>query len=77
MAKDPLPDWLLPQRRHIGSRLRALRMGRHLSQERLAEKVGVSRKTISRWELAQAVPNLNDLLLLANALGAPLRRLLE
>lgn len=35
------------------------------SQEQLAEKVGVSRQSISKWESAQSIPDMNKLLILA------------
>lgn len=35
------------------------------SQEQLAEKVGVSRQSISKWEGAQSIPDMNKLLILA------------
>ncbi len=41
---------------HIGKRLRQARMNRHLSQEALAEALGVSSKSISRWEQSKAIP---------------------
>lgn len=34
----------------IGSFLKELRNGKKLTQEQLAEKLGVSRRTVSRWE---------------------------
>ena len=40
-----------------------------LSQEALAEQLGVSRQAISKWETGEAVPEINKLLLLANAFG--------
>lgn len=40
-----------------------------LSQEALAERLGVSRQAISKWETGDAVPEVNKLLLLANAFG--------
>jgi transcriptional regulator with XRE-family HTH domain len=40
-----------------------------LSQEALAERLGVSRQAISKWETGDAVPEINKLLLLANAFG--------
>jgi transcriptional regulator with XRE-family HTH domain len=40
-----------------------------LSQEALAEQLGVSRQAISKWETGDAVPEINKLLLLANAFG--------
>ena len=35
------------------------------SQEELAEKIGVSRQSVSKWESAQAVPDLNKILVLS------------
>lgn len=35
------------------------------SQEQLAEKIGVSRQSISKWESAQSIPDMNKLLLLS------------
>ena len=40
-----------------------------LSQEELAERVGVSRQAVSKWELADAVPEIGKLLLLAKIFG--------
>jgi transcriptional regulator with XRE-family HTH domain len=40
----------------FGKRLRRERQKRHLSQEALAEIVGISSKSISRWEQGQALP---------------------
>ena len=38
-----------------------------LSQEALAEKLGVSRQAVSKWETGDAVPELSKLVLLAKA----------
>lgn len=40
-----------------------------LSQEALAEKVGVSRQAISKWELGEAEPEIRKLKLLADVFG--------
>jgi transcriptional regulator with XRE-family HTH domain len=68
-------DHQLQQRRDVGDRIRRLRQHRGLSQERLAELAGVDRRTIGRWELAQAPPTLDDLTALARALDVPILRL--
>lgn len=39
------------------------------SQEQLAEKLNVSRQSISKWEGAQSVPDLDKILLLSNIFG--------
>lgn len=40
-----------------------------LSQEALAEKIGVSRQAISKWETGEATPELSKLALLAKTFG--------
>ena len=40
-----------------------------LSQEALAERIGVSRQAVSKWETGDAVPELGKLLSLAQAFG--------
>ena len=40
-----------------------------LSQEALAERLGISRQAVSKWETGDAVPEISKLLLLANAFG--------
>ena len=46
-----------------------LRKRAGLSQEALAEKLGVSRQAVSKWETGEAVPELSKLVLLAAAFG--------
>lgn len=40
-----------------------------ISQEALAEQLGVSRQAVSKWETGDAVPEINKLMLLARAFG--------
>lgn len=40
-----------------------------LSQEALAERLGISRQAVSKWETGDAVPEISKLLLLANTFG--------
>ena len=39
------------------------------SQEELAERLGVSRQSISKWEGAQSIPDMNKILAMANLFG--------
>ncbi|MFB7597281.1 helix-turn-helix domain-containing protein [Streptomyces sp. NPDC056160] len=64
-----MPDWVLTRRREIGARIRAARLAANLSQVGLGELVGRDHRTIHRWEYAQRIPDLEDLLLLAAATG--------
>ena len=43
----------------LGEKIQKLRKQRGLSQEALAEKVTVTRQTISKWELGQSLPDLD------------------
>lgn len=45
---------------NIGNKLLKLRKKKALSQEELAEKLGVTRQTISKWELNETSPNINQ-----------------
>jgi len=72
---DPMPDWVPARRRQIGARIREARAAANLTQFQLGERIGRDHRTIHRWEYGQRVPNLDDLLLLADALGVPLRDL--
>ena len=44
----------------IGNKIMELRKKNGLSQEELAEKVGVARQTISKWELGETSPDLKQ-----------------
>lgn len=46
---------------HIGSKIRDLRDQCRLSQDGLAEKLGISTNTVSRWETATYKPSVKDL----------------
>ena len=52
-----------------GATIKALREARKLTQAELAETVGVSSKTISKWETAKGLPDISLLQPLAQALG--------
>lgn len=48
----------------FGDNLKNLRKSKKLSQEVLAEKVGVSRQSVSKWETGEAYPEMNNILML-------------
>ena len=52
-----------------GNTIRQLRENRGLTQVELAERIGVSSKTISKWETAKGLPDITLLQPLAQALG--------
>ena len=42
------------------NKIKELRIKNNLTQEELAEKLNVSRQTISKWELGETNPNINQ-----------------
>ncbi len=50
----------------MGDRMQSLRKTRGLSQEQLAEKIGVSRQAVSKWESEQSIPELDKVILLSD-----------
>ena len=52
-----------------GNTIRQLREARKLTQAELADRIGVSSKTVSKWETAKGLPDISLLQPLAQALG--------
>lgn len=50
----------------LADRIQQLRKQKGISQEELADRVGVSRQAVSKWESAQSVPDLDKILLLSD-----------
>ena len=63
--------------KQLGKRITTLRKNRNLSQEALAEQVGVSRQAISKWERDEALPDIYNLTTLAEIFGLTLDELLK
>ena len=60
----------------LGERLRALRKRNDLTQEQLAERLGVSFQTISKWENGASAPDITMLPALAHFFGVTTDELL-
>ena len=60
----------------IARRLTARRKQAGLSQEALADKLGVSRQAVSKWERAESLPDTDNLIALASLYGLTLDELL-
>lgn len=58
-------------------RLCTLRKEHNLSQEELAEKLGVSRQAVSKWERSEASPDTDNLIELAHIYGISLDELIN
>ncbi len=61
----------------IGRFLKSLRREKGLTQEALAERLGVTGRSVSRWENASSLPELSLLMELADFYGVELREILD
>ncbi|MEE3299526.1 MAG: helix-turn-helix transcriptional regulator, partial [Candidatus Enteromonas sp.] len=61
----------------IANRLVQMRKKMGLSQEQLADKLGLSRQAVSKWERAEASPDTDNLICLAKLYGVSLDELLS
>lgn len=56
----------------IGHKLKTLRKGRKLTQEQAAEKLGITRATVSNYEVGRRHPHVSELKRLAEFYGVGL-----
>ena len=61
----------------IGSFIKELRKEKDMTQEQLAEKLGTSRRTVSRWETGTNMPDLDIIVELADFFSVDIRELFE
>ncbi len=54
---------------HIGQKLLDLRKEKHLSQEEVADKLNVTRQTVSKWETEQSTPDFDKIIPLCELYG--------
>ena len=55
-----------------GTTIKQLRESRKLTQAELADRIGISSKTVSKWETAKGLPDISLLQPLAEALASAL-----
>ncbi len=51
---------------NIADRIQYLRKEKHFSQEELADKLGVSRQSVSKWESEQSKPDLEKIIIMSD-----------
>lgn len=61
----------------IGKFIAELRKSKNMTQQQLAEKIGVSFKTVSKWETGRGMPELSTLKPLSDELGITINELLN
>lgn len=60
----------------IGDKLIELRKKNNLTQKQLAEKIGVSKQTISKWELGETAPDIKQAKNLADIFQTDINKLI-
>ena len=61
----------------FSEKLIALRKGRELTQEQLAEQLNVSRQSVSKWESGQVIPEVEKIVALSKTFNVTLDYLLK
>ena len=61
----------------MGAYLKKLRSEKDLTQEELAEKFGVTRRTVSRWETGYNLPDIDILIEMSDFYNVELKELLQ
>ena len=61
----------------INEKIYSLRKEHHLSQEELADRIGVSRQTVSKWELGESCPDFDKIIPLCEVFGITSDELLK
>ncbi len=56
----------------FAANLKSLRQKKHISQEELAEIIGVSRQAVSKWEQGSSYPEIEKLIILSKELNVSL-----
>ncbi|MCM1542819.1 MAG: helix-turn-helix domain-containing protein, partial [Blautia sp.] len=54
---------------NIADRIQHLRKVKGISQEQLADQLGVSRQAISKWESAQSSPDIEKVVIMSDFFG--------
>lgn len=74
-SKSNTFDERISRMKAIAEKLKKLRMDNGFSQEKLAEKLMVSRQAVSKWENGEALPDMENMIALARLYGTSLDEL--
>lgn len=58
-------------------KLQLLRKQKRMSQEKLAEKIGISRQAVAKWEAGQSYPELDKLIMLSDLFRVSIDKLVK
>ncbi|MFE7754343.1 helix-turn-helix domain-containing protein [Streptomyces sp. NPDC057429] len=73
----PPPSWVLTRRRAIGDQIRTARESAGLTQQQVAERIGMDRATYNRIEQGHAAALIDSLIRIADAIGTELADLVR
>lgn len=62
---------------NLGKKIAELRKKNNLSQEELAEKVGVARQTISKWEIGDTTPDIKQVKIISKIFNISIDELVD
>lgn len=62
---------------NIADRIQNLRKSKGISQEELADKMGVSRQAVSKWESQQSTPDIGKIIIMSDYFGVTTDYLLK
>ncbi len=62
---------------NFANNIKAIRKENNLSQEQLAEKLGVSRQSVSKWESGQSYPEMDKILLICKLFNCDIGELMN
>lgn len=62
---------------NLSEKLQILRKKNGLSQEELAERLGISRQAVSKWESGQSAPDLNKLIIISELYNVTIDNLVK
>ncbi|MFV0393274.1 MAG: helix-turn-helix domain-containing protein, partial [Coprobacillaceae bacterium] len=62
---------------NFGIKLQTLRKEKRMSQEALAEQLGVSRQAVSKWETGEGYPEMDTIIMISNLFGVTLDYLMK
>lgn len=62
---------------NFSEKLKEIRKNEGLSQEQLAEKIGVSRQAITKWETGKGLPDVENMVMIAEIFKTTLDELLR
>ncbi len=61
---------------NLGKEVANLRLANNMTQEELAEKIGVSRQAVTKWEASESIPELTKIIAMADLFCVSVEKLI-